>query len=79
VWAGYGDPVETMKFIRETDPVLTTLRTFLECWRDVFGHEGKTAAEMAALYAVGFDPNGSPGNALTASGPRWYQRPRCGA
>ena len=31
VWAGCGDPVETMTAIRDTDPVLTTLRTVLEC------------------------------------------------
>jgi len=66
VWAGCGDPVETMKVIRDTDPVLTTLRTVLECWRDAFGAEGKTAAEVAALYAGGFDPEGSEGEALTA-------------
>lgn len=66
VWADCGDPVETMKVIRDTDPVLTTLRTVLECWRDVFSGEGKTAAEVAALYAGGFDPEGQEGEALTA-------------
>jgi putative DNA primase/helicase len=66
VWAGCGDPVETMKVIRDTDPLLTTLRTVLECWRDVFGGEGKTAAEVAALYAGGFDPAGLDGETLTA-------------
>jgi putative DNA primase/helicase len=66
VWAGCGDPVETMKVIRETDPVLTTLRTVLECWWNLFGEEAKTAAEVAALYAGGFTPEGPQGEAQTA-------------
>jgi putative DNA primase/helicase len=66
VWAGCGDPVETMKAIRDTDPVLATLGTVLECWRDMFGDESKTAAEVAALYARGFDPNANGGEELTA-------------
>jgi putative DNA primase/helicase len=66
VWAGCGDPVETMRAIRDSDPVLTTLRTVLECWRDVFHSESKTAAEVAGLFAAGFDPNASGGEELTA-------------
>jgi putative DNA primase/helicase len=66
VWTGCGDPVETMKDIRDTDPVLTTLRTVLECWRVTFGDEEMTAAEVAARYARGFDPEGPNGEELTA-------------
>lgn len=65
IWAGCGDPVDTMKDIRDSDPVLTTLRAVLECWREAFADEGKTAAEVASEFAS-FDPSGPYGRALTA-------------
>jgi len=66
VWAGCADPVDTMKEIRESDPVLNTLRAVMECWCAVFGDEGKTVAEVAAEFAHGFDPEGAEGEAMTA-------------
>jgi putative DNA primase/helicase len=56
VWCGCGDPVETMKTIRDTDPVLTTLRAVLEGWQKVFQGESKTTAEVAAHFVSGHDP-----------------------
>lgn len=64
VWVGCGDPVETMKETRDSDPVLAALRTVLECWRSVFGDEGKTAQEVATKVAM-FDPTTSEGERLT--------------
>jgi putative DNA primase/helicase len=66
VWAGCADPVDTMKEIRESDPVLNTLRAVMECWCAVFDDEGKTVAEVAAEFAHGFDPEGAEGEAMTA-------------
>lgn len=65
VWAECGDPVDTMKDIRDSDPVLTTLRAGLECWRGAFGDESKTAAEVVEEL-TSFDPNTPHGEALTA-------------
>ncbi len=39
VWLGCGDPVATMEETRDSDPVLTALRTTLQAWRDAFGDE----------------------------------------
>jgi putative DNA primase/helicase len=51
VWLGCADPIETMKEARDSDPMLTTLRTVLEFWRAVFGEEGRTAQQVAAALS----------------------------
>ena len=66
VWTGCADPVETMKEIRESDPVLTTIRTVIKCWREVFGAEAATVQEVAAKFDSGFDPTTGEGEKLAA-------------
>jgi putative DNA primase/helicase len=65
VWLGCGDPIETMKETRDSDPVLTALRTILECWRSVFGDDSRTAQQVAAKL-VTFDPTTREGEKLNA-------------
>jgi putative DNA primase/helicase len=65
VWLDCADPVETMKDARESDPVLTTLRTVLECWLAVFGEEGRTAQQVVSALSM-FDPTTPEGDKLTA-------------
>ena len=64
VWLGEADRVETIAKSRESDPVLTTLRTVLAAWRDAFGDEARGSQQVAAALA-GFDPEGPDGAALT--------------
>jgi putative DNA primase/helicase len=65
VWLDCGDAVQTMLEVRDSDPVLSTLRNVLECWRVAFGEEGKTAQQVAAEFSF-FDPLTQKGEALTA-------------
>ena len=44
--ANLADPCFTMDRIRASDPVLTNLRVVLSAWRDQFGDEPKTSAEV---------------------------------
>jgi putative DNA primase/helicase len=44
--ANLADPCLTMDRIRASDPVLTNLRVVLSAWRDQFGDEPKTSADV---------------------------------
>lgn len=45
-WLGEADPVEAMAAARESDPVTADLRALLLSWREAFGSEELTAAEV---------------------------------
>lgn len=63
VWLGEADPVATMNEARDSDPVLTALRTTLGAWQDAFADVGHSAQDIAAALAS-FDPTTEHGQAL---------------
>jgi hypothetical protein len=48
LWLGMGDPVNTIRRLRATDPTITNLRAFLTAWRDQFGDDPTTGAAAIA-------------------------------
>ena len=47
LWLGQGDPVNTMRRLRATDPTLVNLKAVLTAWRDQFGDEATSSAVVA--------------------------------
>jgi putative DNA primase/helicase len=48
LWLGQGDPVNTMRRLRATDPTLVNLKAVLTAWRDQFGDEATSSAVVVA-------------------------------
>jgi hypothetical protein len=48
LWLGQGDPVRTMRRLRDTDPTLVNLKAVLTAWRDQFGDEATSSAAVVA-------------------------------
>lgn len=46
LWLGRADPVETMEEIREADPKRSQMQAVAASWREAFGHEQVTAAQV---------------------------------
>lgn len=53
VWLGAGDPCETVREARESDPVLGTLRAVLKAWRSAFGDAPVTARSLVDTAVSG--------------------------
>ena len=61
LWLGQGDPVNTMRRLRSTDPTITNLRAFLTAWREQFRDKATTSAAAIARaeeLAAPFPMNG---------------------
>jgi putative DNA primase/helicase len=46
IWLGCADPVMTMEEIRQADPVLARLQMVMNAWRETFGREQVTTAQV---------------------------------
>jgi putative DNA primase/helicase len=51
VWLGETDPVDTMDGARESDPVLTNLRSVMTGWAEAIGHTEQVTASKLVTYA----------------------------
>jgi putative DNA primase/helicase len=46
IWLGEADPVESMNQLRKRDPILEAVRAVMGQWRETFGNQSVTAAEV---------------------------------
>lgn len=63
VWLGFDDPLIASEGLRDTDPDVECMRLLFSSWRDTFGDQAKTSAEVVEAGLAPLPATGGHANA----------------